>query len=312
MSDAVLMFGVGAPKSGTTWLHDYLAGHPDVYARPFKEYHYFDAVFPPRTPMHVELRRVMLARQKAQTPWWRRRWDAELREITELVDMHDDCRPGHAGYRACLENGRGRERVLCDITPSYARLDRDAYAAMRDLPYRTRFVFLMRDPVSRLWSECRSLAGLPSTQATAETLFRRRLDRIDTRDVCNYQRTIEEIDAAVPEDKRLILFYENLFQQDAVDRVTSLLGIQPFAGRFKRRIHGGTQSADLASDLAAKARQVLDPVYVYVKERFGAQVPAQWGASFASEAASTGAYRGEMRSHRCVESANLASASEIC
>jgi hypothetical protein len=34
--------GIGAQKSGTTWLHDNLARHPQVWLPPVKEIHYFD------------------------------------------------------------------------------------------------------------------------------------------------------------------------------------------------------------------------------------------------------------------------------
>lgn len=37
------LFIVGAPKSGTTSMYDYLAGHPDVYMSPIKEPGYFAA-----------------------------------------------------------------------------------------------------------------------------------------------------------------------------------------------------------------------------------------------------------------------------
>lgn len=37
--------GIGAPKAGTTWIHDLLGGHPDVLVPDRKELHYFDRSF---------------------------------------------------------------------------------------------------------------------------------------------------------------------------------------------------------------------------------------------------------------------------
>ena len=34
--------GVGAPRTGTTWLHSNLRRHPDIWMTPVKEVHYFD------------------------------------------------------------------------------------------------------------------------------------------------------------------------------------------------------------------------------------------------------------------------------
>src|SRR4051812_8296065 len=37
-----LILGVGAPKSGTSWLHSYLKGDARVAVSPIKELHFFD------------------------------------------------------------------------------------------------------------------------------------------------------------------------------------------------------------------------------------------------------------------------------
>ena len=47
MSDPVLLFGIGATKAGTSWLHRYLAGHPDCALRSIKELHFFDTATDP-------------------------------------------------------------------------------------------------------------------------------------------------------------------------------------------------------------------------------------------------------------------------
>ena len=44
MSEATLMFGVGATKAGTSWLYRYLADHPECHLRSIKELHFFDAL----------------------------------------------------------------------------------------------------------------------------------------------------------------------------------------------------------------------------------------------------------------------------
>ena len=41
------ILGVGAQKCGTTWLHGYLSGHPQVQMPALKELHYFDLVLRP-------------------------------------------------------------------------------------------------------------------------------------------------------------------------------------------------------------------------------------------------------------------------
>ena len=38
-----MILGVGAQKAGTSWLFDYLAGDPAIFAPPLKEMHFFNA-----------------------------------------------------------------------------------------------------------------------------------------------------------------------------------------------------------------------------------------------------------------------------
>jgi len=44
--------GIGAAKSGTSWVAEYLREHPDVAMSPIKELHYFDARFCPQVCGH--------------------------------------------------------------------------------------------------------------------------------------------------------------------------------------------------------------------------------------------------------------------
>ena len=45
---ACLFYGIGAQKAGTTWVHDYLSGHPQVKVPAlFKEQQYWNHVRPP-------------------------------------------------------------------------------------------------------------------------------------------------------------------------------------------------------------------------------------------------------------------------
>ena len=73
--------GIGAQKSGTTWLHHNLSQHPGVWMPPVKELHYFD--HPHRTPSVALLPlagwQARRARKEIPRIWYSRREPAILR-----------------------------------------------------------------------------------------------------------------------------------------------------------------------------------------------------------------------------------------
>ena len=45
-TDKTVLFGIGAQKAGTSWLHSVLSSHPECHL-PVKEVHYFDTAVDP-------------------------------------------------------------------------------------------------------------------------------------------------------------------------------------------------------------------------------------------------------------------------
>ena len=66
-------------------------------------------------------------------------------------------------YLAFLLKDSDSKPVIGDITPSYATLSRNEFARMSQLSQNSRFLYLMRDPIDRLWSEIR-MSGLKTAK----------------------------------------------------------------------------------------------------------------------------------------------------
>ena len=158
----------GAGKSRTTWLWENLNLHPQVWVPPIKELHWFDVLFPP-TQMagrpgyqHRQgLRRFgpFLRYPSWSTIAWLRRFYAGLA----------------AGEGYCSLFPRAPWSVTGDITPAYAILD-DAVVRLvqNTVPADCRIVFIMRNPVDRLWSalrmHCRN-RGMSVSSLTEHELY---------------------------------------------------------------------------------------------------------------------------------------------
>ena len=295
-----VLYCIGAQKAGTTWLHGEWVKHDRMhFAR--KEFHYWDVV---RAPF-VEMKAVPLG---PLLPLLRKHRDGLLEKAGRLHPRLREAALGwqmiltppgdHRAYKRALNLGNRGHSIIGDVTPSYALLGRRTYAEMAAQHPDTRFIFLMRDPVDRLWSGIRHRTrpwfddprggvkeALDAFENAIDDPYNTDLRRSD------YARTITALDAAVPADKVLYLFYETLFTPETLARICDFLGIEPFEAAFSERTHEGVRYPEKPTPEAfARARAMLAPSYDFVFSRFGDEVPAAWhkhdGGSAAVAAAS--------------------------
>ena len=78
------------------------------------------------------------------------------------------------GYRALMTPPPGKTGG--EVTPAYARLDEEAVSRVRRVLPQARIIFLLRDPISRMWSQMgmhwRKAENTDVGQAGSPTLFR--------------------------------------------------------------------------------------------------------------------------------------------
>ncbi|MEM9138771.1 MAG: sulfotransferase domain-containing protein, partial [Pseudomonadota bacterium] len=171
-------------------------------------------------------------------------------------------------------------RLLSEITPQYAMLGRDGFDYVRRFfasqNMDLKILMVLRDPVQRLWSHLHFLKQTePELDITRDwpDLIRRRavIERSD------YWQTIEALDAIFPDDAVLYLFYEDLFQGDALERLCAFVGLDHAPPDPQRRNETPDKSA-LPPDVQDRLTKVLNPQYRFCRDRFGAAIPKKWAA----------------------------------
>lgn len=279
-----ILFGIGAQKAGTSWLYHYLGQHPACRPGPIKELRYFDTV--------SGVGRVNRVKRRSQ---WKR---LDLTDIVEreawlqgVEKIHAVCTapdPNHQSYVDLLTDGLQPGQVALDITPNYARLSAETFRQMAELG-DTRFLFLLREPVSRLWSAVRfKIANEVEDPAEFETACRSWLDFMLGSDKprqfawSDYAATLERLDTAVPAERKLVLFYEDLFSPETAMRICDFLGIERRSPDDARVVNKGL-SAQMRGDQMEPLLARLRPQYEAVCARFGAAVPQAWHRRFAPE-----------------------------
>jgi hypothetical protein len=288
---STLVFGIGAAKSATTWLAAYLSGHPEFHMSPRKELHYWSVL----QSGHYRMTKVWNDRDRALAgihgswlEWLRNKLDdltGRQRSGSHAIysRLYDQPGPPHANYADALFFKYMGQPVAGEFTPAYAILSPASYREMASLAPDVRFMFVMRDPVARLVSAIRhKLRGEVGSKNVTPELVRERIvecladaehfDLVRSR----YDLTIARLEAAVGAEKVFYVFYETMFQQSEMDRLCDFLGIARTPASVDRRVNGGNDTATAVDDELWRAmRTTLDPVYDFVRQRFGS-LPQAW------------------------------------
>ena len=281
-----LLIGLGAMKSGTTWLSDYLGGHPQFFHSPIKEMNTFSHLFPenPAYPGYNyrpgnsyriwRMETIVLSYGSRPTRLDRNDAQAErfdrLRALAQLgrIESVED-------YFSYFRERIGNHLHFGEISPSYAQLPPQAYQQMASLTDDVRFVFLMRDPTDRAASHLRharrrvrkhvELDELVLTVGPASQFYIR----------SDYRYTLNTLRSLGLEDRCMFLIYEDLFSQDCADALCDWLGLERHKAVLDKRLNPGVGEA-LAEHHLSALRERLAPIYDGLRHDPAVRSAATW------------------------------------
>ena len=229
MAVARYYVGVGGQKCGTGWLSSMLKQQPHVLRHTVKEMHVFDCL------LSRHLRR-----------YWMPRFERSIAELeaqlaacpqdgsasrlsrslsTKVRDRKDHLAIVQARRRStCL---RRYERYFTDrmssassdvewfgeITPAYALLPEEGFRTILSVYPDASFIFLMRDPVDRLWSALR-MRQKDDPHLDPVATFEKALHTEWIVRRSAYEETLMVLDEVVPPAQQLVVFYEDSLQSD--------------------------------------------------------------------------------------------------
>ena len=299
MADPAILYCVGATKAGTSWLYRTLHDHPECHLRAVKEAHYwdtFDAATRTRQTAAFNHRLVefQTARDAAQAQgigWKVANLNRRINDMTALIAVVAGDRQGDKAYRDWLCDGVGDRRLVADMTPNYATLPDNTFARMARLGPVTRFVYLIRDPLARLWSHVRMQAERQrqpheAFEQKATNILTRILNRGQETHILergDYPATVARLRRTIPADTLRVEYCERLFTEDGLRDMSAFLGLTYHAANGAAPAHEGPK-ATLDAGLAAKAVAFLKEHYDWAAGEIG-PLPAAWQDNLARIAA---------------------------
>ncbi|MCM2562216.1 sulfotransferase domain-containing protein [Lutimaribacter sp. EGI FJ00015] len=250
----VFVLGVGAQKTGTSWLHAYISNDKRANMGFQKEYHIWDAV-------HSDLCKEFRIPHK----------EAEGLNVSQYLRYCMQNIDGfYEGYFRSVLNG-GAE-ITGDITPSYSVLDAEQLFELREkiigIDAKIKVVFLMRDPVERCWSAVRMMKRQSPSQEDDEAWLRKHYasERFIFR--TKYEVTCENLKQVFDKSELYFGFYENMFEDENIARISNFLTIDPKTGLKSKSVNVSPKSGEISPELQAEVRDFYADTYDYCFAQF--------------------------------------------
>lgn len=290
MTGPVILYCMGAAKAGTSWFYRALHDHPQCRLRAVKEVHYWDTFDAGARERQIAVFATRLAAFEAALAearaggidWQAANMARRVADMTALIAALQADRTGDAAYRDWLTDGAGTARLVADMTPAYALVAPARMARMARLSPLTRFVYLVRDPLTRLWSHIRMQAmrqrqpGEVFEEKANNTLWRILNKGQETHILQrgDYPKTVARLQAAVPEGALRVEYCERLYTPDGYAAMCGWLGLDAHATDGADKAHEGPQAA-MRDDLAVQAVGFLKDQYDWAARTLG-PLPREW------------------------------------
>jgi Sulfotransferase domain len=256
-----LFLGVGAMKAGTSWLYENLTDHPDIFFSEAKEIHYFAQINGVQSPLALAKRIDGFkafagslnagnynARRTRRQLLWYSRWLSE---------------PLNDNWYATLFKGRRDQKYAADFSNLSALLDDDGWKHVRDVAGEVKAVYIMRNPLSRLWSHVKFHAQVVNRFDEIAGWKPDDFERFARRDHMwkntEYGRIVAQLKRNLSEDELKLAFFEDIHAapRDWLRELEAFLDVRP--GEYPEQRLGqevnrsrGTPMPDYVPDLFAE------------------------------------------------------------
>lgn len=253
----LFILGMGAQKAGTTWLYKTLSSQDNVNLGFIKEYHVWDYVF---SDIFKEFKAPLKKPDNAG--------DAMRRLMQESSEIYTKY------FQSLISS---EVNVTGDITPSYSTIDESGLkrisSIIKGADFDLKVVFLMRDPVERIWSAVRM--DKRNRLSRGETLKENFCDSLVKQYIrsknhilrSDYKRTVQNITKVFSEDEIHFGFYESLFDEKGLNELQDFLGFNLKNFDFSERFNA-SDPEPISEETTKILSEFLAPQYEFCNHRF--------------------------------------------
>ena len=184
-----------------------------------------------------------------------------------------------------LVSGGSGAFVTGDFSPHYCNLTNKCLSSVRQRlvkrGFRVKTIYLMRDPVERVFSQIRMIRRDGTRQEICECSSE--VEAISkfynsAKVACHtrYEYPLDAIQNAFPREDIFIEFYERLFSYGSYERIQSFLGINLPAPDFSVKVNATVKSEVIPISLKSRVANEYAQTYSFIHKTFGEEVFELW------------------------------------
>ncbi len=256
------ILGVGAQKAGTTWLYEYIQNSPNANFGQLKEYHFWNSILSAKQGKTTKKNKKLLSKPISELS------SCELLRMTMLINKSYY----ELYFNSIINSGFS---ITGDITPQYARIISKGLHTIKgrleNYGFSVKVIYLIRDPIERLWSNIRmeknlySSIGKEVSDSEAMKLhYKRDRWRFDS----EYDKVIINLRDSFKEENIYIGVYEEMFTKDKVKELSDFVGIEYNFSMLEKKINSSRKSEELDLDVIKEVRKFYNETYEFCFKNF--------------------------------------------
>lgn len=277
------VLGVGAQRTGSTWLRAELQQCDQISLGFCKEYHFFDALFLPQMRSYHDAPEStqpngaldLIGKVKSHREVNRsKRLAAFIKDPDRYFNYFDNLWAKNSSLT-----------TVGDFTPSYSMLDRETFKYAKDrlgeLGFSVKVLFIMRDPVERIWSMKHQEAKMkkmlkqdPDFGKRTFSLENFTYEHAELR--TRYERTIRELEHVFDAGDIHYDFYERYISTDRFKMITDFLGVNSRDPDIDTVRNASYIKNKIDTVLAAEVANHYKETYQFIDARFGKEMRSLW------------------------------------
>lgn len=278
------ILGLGAQRTGSTWLRSQLQTCAEINLGFCKEYHFLDVLFVPqmksfhsdRGPADHGFRYRPSTNGKLWSPAQK---SAMLAAFVSSPHLYFE-------YFDKLWRGNPRISTVGDFTPSYSMLDRSGFeyarAELMKRGFQVKALFIMRDPVERIWSMCHQQSNVQKILDAGKDPAARKFTlesftHPDAEMRTRYERTIQELEQVFEENEIHYDFYERYISEGRYSALLKFMGIETITAPKLDQVRNRSLLKDqLQTELASQVAEHYRSTYEFMEARYGSLIRSLW------------------------------------
>ena len=265
--------GIGAQKAGTTWLYDMLAQNPSVWLPPLKEVHFFDSLGADEARKRKRAEHILkVARNVESGRREKGSGDSGTDKGAFLRTLAGDNILTDEWYRSIFAHPDAEGRVSGEITPAYLALDEQTIRKVAGMLPDTRFVLVVREPMSRNLSQIKMAVARSKSDPQTEDEWNVFLGKIKRNVRGDYATAIPLWKTYFGPDRLLILPFSLIRTDPAglIRQIEDFIGAARFDGykALTEEVHK-TKPVTVPDWVAGEIEAMSRPQQQYLIEAFG-------------------------------------------